>query len=227
MKVMLPRTRPSATAVPDKLDLRDEHIYSSGVFQHGATTAMSLFTVPIGQTIPHRAGSGVAATGEPDHYGSYTEQTTNLEKAGELGSNIGDAGIRAMGVTLDTATSNSAGTVKTSGATPVEVADILSKVNLEFLVTRKRRVIGPVWMFPQTGGGHYVASTFTAHPGYGQNGAVAAGRRFRVPIMIASNDTVVAKLTPYAALVHSITVTPGQPVLTWVNLLASVGAEVR
>lgn len=227
MQVLLPRTRPSATAVPDKLDLKDEHIYSAGVFQHGGATPISLFTVPVGQGIPHTAGAGVATTGEPAHYATYTEQTTNLEKAGELGSNIGDAGIRAMGVTLDTATANSVGTVKTFGATPVEVADIQSKVCLEFLVTRKRRIIGPVWMYPQTGGFWGVASTFTAHPGYGQNGATPTGRRFRVPIMIGATDTVVVKLTPFAALTFSVTATPGQSVLAWVNLIASVGAEVR
>jgi hypothetical protein len=227
MKVLLPRSRPSATAVPDKLDLRDEHIYSAGIFQHGGATPISLFTVPVGQGIPRTAGSGVLTTGFPDHYVTYTEQTTNLEKAGELGSNIGDSGIRAMGVTFDSATANSAGTVKAFGATPVEVADIQSKVALEFLITRKRRVIGPIWMFPQTGGLWATASTFTAHPGFAQNGATPSGRRFRVPIMIGSSDTVVCKLTPFAALVHSVAVTPGQPVLTWVNLLASVGAEVR
>lgn len=227
MKVMVPRPRPTATAVADKLDLRDEHIYSAGVFQHGGATPLTLFTVPLGQGIPHTAGAGVAATGEPTHYTSYTEQTTNLEKAGELGSNIGDAGVKAIGVTFDAATSNSAGTVKTSGATPVEVADLQSKVTLEFLVTRKRRIIGPVWMYPPTGGIWAASSTFTAHPGFATNGVGNGGRRFRVPIMIAANDTVVAKLTPQAALVFSVTVTPGQPVLTWCNLLAAVGAEVR
>jgi hypothetical protein len=226
MKIQIPRTRPSATGLPDKLDLRDEHIYSAGVFQHGGATTISLFTVPIGQGIPRSAGSGVLNTGFPDHYVTYTEQATNLEKAGELGSNIGDAGIRAMGVTLDSATSSVSGTVKAYGATPVEVADILSKVSLEFLVTRKRRVIGPVWMFPQTGGMWATASTFTAHPGFAQNGGSAMGRSFRVPIMIASNNTIIAKLAPSSALVHGVTVTPGQPVLTWVNLIASVGGEV-
>jgi hypothetical protein len=227
MKVMIPRTRPSATAVPDKLDLRDEHIYSAGVFQHGGATPLTLFTVPLGQGIPHTAGAGVAATGEPSHYTSYTEQTTNLEKAGELGSNIGDAGVKAIGVTFDVATANVIGTVKAFGATPVEVADLQSRVTLEFLITRKRRIIGPVWMFPPTGGIWATATTFTAHPGFATNGASQTGRRFRVPIMIGSTDTVVAKLTPQSALVFTVTVTPGQPVLAWVNLLAAVGAEVR
>lgn len=226
MNVMLPRTPPSATALPNKIDLRDEHIYSAGVFQYGGATPISLFTVPIGQGIPRSAGSGVLTTNFPDHYVSYTEQTTNLEKAGELGSNIGDAGIRAMGVTFDTATADSSGTIRNYGATPTEVGDLLSKVTLEFLVTRKRRVIGPVWMFPQTGGMWATSSTFTAHPGYAQNGGVSKGRTFRVPIMIASNNTIIAKMTPSAALVHSVATTPGQPVLTWVNLMASVGGEV-
>lgn len=227
MQVMLPRTRPSPTAVQDKIDLKDEHIYSAGILQHGGATPITLFTVPLGQTVPTSAGAGVANTGFPAHYLTYSEQLTNLEKAGELGYNIGDAGIRSMGVTFDVATSNSLGTVKTFGATPTEVADIQSKVTLEFLVTRKRRIIGPVWMFPQTGGFWGVASTFTAHPGYATNGAVPSGRKFRVPVMIGSQETVIVKLTPYAALTFSVTVTPGQPVLCWINLLASVGAEVR
>ena len=132
-----------------------------------------------------------------------------------------------MGVTFDVATANAVGTVKVSGATPVEVADLQSKVCLEFLITRKRRIIGPLWRYPQTGGFWGTATTFTAHPGFAQNGSTPTGRRFRVPIMIGATDTVVAKLSPWAALVFTVLVTPGQPVLTWVNLLASVGAEVR
>lgn len=227
MNVLLPRTRPSPTAVQNKIDLKDEHIYSAAVLQHGGATPTTLFTVPLGQAIPATAGAGVLNTGFPAHYLSYTEQTTNLEKAGELGYNIGDAGIRAMGVTFDVASATSVGVVKAFGATPTEVSDIQSKVCLEFLVTRKRRIIGPVWMFPQTGGFWGTASTFTAHPGWATNGAVATGRRFRVPVMIGSQETVIVKLTPFAALTFSVTVTPGQPVLSWVNLLASVGAEVR
>lgn len=225
MNVLLPRTKPTPTAVQDKVDLKDENIYSAGVFAHGGTTPITLFTVPLGQTIP--ASTSVSVATAPAHYLTYTEQTTNLEKAGELGYNIGDAGIRALGVTFDVASSNSTGTVRAYGATPTEVADIQSKVSLEFLVTRKRRIIGPLWMFPQTGGFWGVSSTFTAHPGYAQNGAVPSGRRFKVPVMIGSQETIIVKLTPYASLVHSVTGAPGQPVLTWVNLLASVGAEVR
>lgn len=225
MNLFLPRTAPSPTAVPDKVDLKDENIYSAGVFAHGASTPITLFTVPLGQTIPSSASVSIATA--PAHYLTYTEQTTNLEKAGELGYNIGDAAIRALGVTFDVASSGATGTVRAYGATPVEVAEIQSKVALEFLVTRKRRVIGPVWMFPQTGGFWGVASTFTAHPGYAQNGGVPSGRRFKVPVMIGAMETVIAKLTPYASLTFSVTGAPGQPVLTWVNLLASVGAEVR
>lgn len=225
MNVLLPRTTPSPTSVQDKVDLKDENIYSAGVLAHGAATPITLFTVPLGQSIP--TSSSVSQATNPAHYITYTEQSTNLEKAGELGYNIGDAGIRALGVTFDVASSGSTGTVRAYGATPAEVAEIQSKVCLEFLVTRKRRIIGPVWMFPQTGGFWGVASTYTAHPGFAQNGGVPTGRRFKVPVMIGSQETVIAKLTPYASLTFSVTGAPGQPVLTWVNLLASVGAEVR
>lgn len=227
MKVLLPRTKPSATAVQDKLDLKDENIYSSGVIAHGAATPISLFTVPIGQAIPTTTSLTTPLSGAPAHYLNYTELTTNLEKAGELGSNIGDAGVRAMGVTFDLASVGTTGTVRGYGATPTETLEILSKCALEFIVTRKRRIIGPIWMFPQTGGAWAVAATTTAHPGYAQNGAVPSGRRFRVPIMIGATDTVTVKLTPFAALTFSVTTSLGQAVLTWVNLISSVGAEVR
>src|ERR1700682_3618374 len=87
----------SPTAVAGKSDFRDEHVYSAIVVAHGGEGIQKVFTLPQGQAIPELKGSAITATANA-HQLTFTEATTNMNKAGELGSAIGDASIRAIGV---------------------------------------------------------------------------------------------------------------------------------
>jgi hypothetical protein len=213
------------------MDAIDDHIYSAGVFADGATSPISLFTVPQGQSLLASAGSTIVTTNWPSHYkGAQTELHTSMEQAGQLGHSQGDASIRAVGVTLDMAAIvPSTGASAIYGATPFEVQDLASKVWCEFTVTRKRKLMGPLFLFPNLGTPAFTgpSTTFNASvQGYAQNG-FGGGRKLKVPIGIAKTDTPVFKLTPGAALDFKTSDTVGQPVLFWVTLFANVAREVR
>ena len=234
MKFMVPQSSLSPTSAPGLMDALDDHVYSSGIFAHGATNPLNLFTVPQGQAGQVSKGSAISSTNWPAHYTmAQTELHTSMEQAGQLGHSQGDASIRAIGVTFDTASISAAGVVGTYGATPVEVQDLNSKCWVEFTITRKRKSMGPLFCYPNLGTGAYTApgasTTATASTvalGYAQNG-FGGGRKLKVAIGISKTDTPVFKITPAAALVFSATASPGQPVLMWVTLFANVAREVR
>lgn len=233
--------RPS-TAVPGIGDEHDDNIYSAGVLAHGGQGTAKLFVSPQGSAIPKV--SGVSDAAWPDHYKTYSPLTTVLEKAGELGNVIGDATVRALGVTFDTAfaqgniTPQDADgvipTYRAYGATPVEVAEILSKCYMEVKLSNKRRMIGPIWTFPQTGGfagsaaiAGTLAPSANATFGIATNGSLPTGRRLQRQIVVARNDVLVCEIVASVALTFSITAAPGQPVLTWVNMISAVRSDVR
>lgn len=240
-RMILPQANRPSTALPGVSDLRDENVYSACVLAHGGVGTAKIFTVPQGQTIPRLAGAGIAPTA--GRHLTYTLLTTNLEKAGELGNNLGDAGIRAVGVTLETAApSLNVGpaaafvTATTGGFGAPEVADILGKVYFELKVSNKRQIVGPLWAFPNTGGvggSIGIASNITAGAQIGfltstaQNGQLPVGRKLRVPVMVARNDVLVCEITAADALVFSVTAGAGAAGLAWVNLISTVKGDAR
>lgn len=230
-RAFFPAARRSATAVAGKSDIRNENIYSAVVLAHGGSGRAKLFTVPQGGAIPELRG-GVTATANA-HQTFYTELTTNLEKAGELGSAIGDAALMSMGITIEAAAYTAAtGAQRAFGAGQFEVSDILSKCVAEMKVGGKRQIIGPVWSFPSLGGMTGSISTTAnaatvAIPGNGQYGS---GRKFTgAPVMVARDDVFLVEFSigGSASLAFSVTNADGQPCLVWVNLHSQVAGDVR
>jgi hypothetical protein len=237
-RAVFPAARRSATAVQGKSDIRNENIYSAVVVAHGGTGRAKLFTVPQGGTIPELF-AGVTATANA-HQTRYTDLTTNLEKAGELGSAIGDAALLAMGITIEQAAYTLAtGVTRAFGATNFETADVCSKCVAEMKVGGKRQIIGPVWSFPNLGaisgsigGGGAVGPLGVLAAVSIQNiGATNSGRKFTgAPVMVARDDVFLVEFSVAgsAALAFSTgAAADGQPCLVWVNFHAQIAGDVR
>lgn len=230
-KLLLPDARfRSPTAVDGKSDLRDENVYSALVVQHSGSGQQSVFTVPKGQSIPTLNGT-VTATANA-HQTKYTDLTTNLTKAGELGSGLGDASIRAIGITIEqAATTIATGLPRAFGATQFEVADILAKCFFQLKVGGKTQVTGPAFAFPASGGamGSVGTSANAATASISNNGMPGSMRRMKVPILVARNDTIegVFGIAGGASLAFSATGSDGQPCLVWFNLYALIKGDVR
>lgn len=220
-------TRPT-TALAGVGDVHDDNIYSAGVLAHGGATTIKLFVNGQGTAIPQMTGTAITTANLPAHYQIYTPVTTVIEQSGQLGNSIGDAEIRAIGVTIDQA-AVSGGVPRVYGATAFEVQDILSKVRLEVKLSNKRRILGPVWTFPQTGGA--MGFTTANATSFAANGMFPSGRKLKSPIVIARNDVLVAELTADAALAFSdtsfATTKVGQASLVWVNMVGSLRSDVR
>lgn len=234
----------SPTAMAGKSDLRDEQVYSSHRFGDAATGQGKVFTVPQGQSIPIL---GTAASVVPLHHVSYTALTTNLTKAGELGSSLGDVSVRALGITLEaarvptfvpgTAGTDPFGVAAAGGAlgygfTGPEAIDFLSKTTFLLRIGGKKQIEGPSWQFPNMGGPTFQslgspAATVTAVIFLAQNGEVGyGGRKLKLPILIARTDTLEGEINiPSGSLTVGTTNT--REGLVWYTLLSLIKGDVR
>lgn len=244
-RLLLPDARfRSPTAVAGKADMRDENVFSALVLQHGGAGQTRCFTVPFGQSIPTLAGSSINAPAQ-SHQKTYTELTTNLAKAGELGSSLGDAAIRAIGITIEQAgfqpfvaggwaASNTLG-IRIFGATQFEVADILSKTFFQLKIAGKKQIEGASWMFPAPGGVYGSVGTATTGNNVSNTASMASNglpgmpRKLKIPILVARTDTVegVFGVAGSSSLAFSNTAADGQPVLTWFTLHTVLKGDVR
>lgn len=225
----------SPTAVKNKSDMRDENLYAALVVAYGGSGAQTIFSIPKGQAIPALKGSAITVT--QAHQTTYSKLTTDLTKAGELGSGIGDAAIRGVAMTLESCGQNPlTGVLNTYGATPYELLECQSKISFEFRIAEKKQIIGPMFTFPAFGGAtgsvgiSTTANNTTLLAGIATNGnPVASGRRLKVPIPCARNDTIegIIEVAASASLVFSTSTGAGQSSLLWVNLLASIKGDVR
>ena len=219
------------TAVQDQTDARDDIVYSSLVVANGASNYGKMFVVPQGGTIQELKGSGITATVQA-HQMVHSELTTNLEKAGEFGSGLGDAAVRGISLCIETAGFTAAGAYRAYGAQPEDVQDLLAKSYYQFKVGQKVMTAGPSFTFPQWGGMQGAVSTVTTAMtiGIASNGnALLGGRRLRIPIQISRVDIVVGLLGfgNSSALVGSAGATYGTPFLVWGVLNVLLGADVR
>lgn len=225
-----PKFRPQ-TAVPGQTDARDEIVFGALVVANGASNYGKMFTVPQGQAIPELKGAAVTATNQ-SHQAIHSELTTNLEKAGEFGSGLGDAAVRGISLCVETAGISNAGAYNAYGACPTDVAELLSKTYFQFKVGQKIMTQGPTLTFPAWGGVASSSST-TANAsmaGFALNGnALLGGRRLRIPIQISRIDIVVGILGfgNSSAFVGTNSATYGQPFLVWCILNVLLGADVR
>lgn len=221
----------SPTAVPGKADVRDDHVYSAIVLAHGGTGQQKIFTNPQGQSIP--ALKGAAITVAQTHQLTYTEVTTNLTQAGQLGSAIGDASIRAIGISLEQAGSipGAGGTLNAWGATQLEATDVASKVFFQFKIASKIQIQGPIWAFPAAGAifGSMSTTSNDLTRSLVSNGANGLPRKLRLPILVARTDTLegVVGVAGASSLVFSTTTGAGQATLLTVMLYALVKGDVR
>lgn len=230
-RMYFPTGARSATAVPGKSDIRDENIHTAAVVAHSGAGQVKLYTVPQGQSIPELKGSSITATTNA-HQTTYTEATTLLQKAGELGNNVGDAAIRNIGIAFEqSAYTAASGAQRSFGMTQFEVADVLAKCYVQFKVGTKDQIQGGVWMFPGHGGAVGTISTTgtAATVAIANNGNLGHGRPLKTPILVERRDTLVAvfAVNGTAALAFSTTTSDGQPSLVFVNAWASVKGDVR
>lgn len=233
MKLVLPAAvGRSPTAVPDTSDVRDDNVYSSGVVAHGAAGQLSLFTVPKGQTIPEIKGSGISATTN-DHQTTYTDLTTNLNKAGEMGSGIGDLSVRAIAVNVEGKYFTDAGAASIYGAGPRELQEIQSKMSFVFKIGQKEMTKGPLMTYGCSGGVYGNVAISTTANASTLNAAFVRNsdgpRRFKMPILIHRSDTVEALLQVAGTTGLSFTTQAslGQPTLIWVHLFSTVRGDAR
>ncbi len=115
-----PRGR-SPTAAAGQSAGRDENIYSAIVVGYNGAGTQKLFTVPEGQAIPRLVGSSITPTAQ--HLLNHTKLTTNLGKAGEVGSAIGELSIRSIGIGFEQGYFTS-GALNTYGYGQQEAAEI-------------------------------------------------------------------------------------------------------
>lgn len=219
----------SATAVPGKSDLKDGHLYSALVLAHGGTGQQKIFQNPQGQSIPALKGSSITVT--QAHQTTYSEVTTNLNKAGELGSGIGDAAVRTISINIEQAPIGVDGSISAWGATQLEVADIQSKCFFQFKVGGKAQSEGPVWAYPSAGGVYGSISTTANASALGvvSNGLPGSMRRLKFPIMVARTDTIegVLGVGAGASLVFRTTTSAGAATLLTVMMHCNVRGDVR
>lgn len=229
MKVLLPTPKfRSNTAMSGDTDLRDENVFSAVVVANGGTGNTKIFLNPIGQPIP--ALKGTAITVAQPHQTTYTEVTTNLTKAGELGSALGDAAVRAIGVTFEQAGYHpTTGAINTFGATPFECSELGSKLFCQFQIANKGQIQGPVWMFPASGAiiGSFSTTVDSQALGIANNGPGGSPRRLKLPIMVGRTDTLIFTIGVVGTLVFRTTTGEGAATLLTVNLASNLGADVR
>lgn len=232
MQVLLPdSSQRSPTAVRGKSDMRDDNVYSAICLQHGGSGVQSLFTNPRGQPIPFlRGSSNTVATSA--HQVTYTELTTNITQAGQLGAAIGDASFVGFGATVENGYyTASTGALNSYGAGQQELSEILNKVFFQMKTAGKKQIEGPLFTFPTAGGQSGSISTTgnAATVSTGTNGMPGNIRRLKLPILVARQDTLegVLGVAGGDSLTFSVTTTIGQPTLVWVVIRALVAGDAR
>lgn len=232
MQVLLPdASQRSPTAVNGKSDMRDDNVYSAIVLQHGGQGSQSIFTNPRGQSIP-RLNGGAITVPTSGHQTTYTEVTTNISQAGQLGAAIGDASFIAFGATIENGYYTSAtGALNTYGAGQQEMSEILNKCFFQMKVAGKKQIEGPVFAFPAAGGqvGGISTTANAATVSTGQNGTVGMTRRLKLPILVARQDTLegIVGVAGGDSLVFSVTTGIGQPTLLTFVIRALVAGDAR
>lgn len=229
MKMLFPdASLRSPTAVQDRSDLRDENIYSAMVVSHAGTGSKKVFTVPQGQAIPIL---GNTPTAVPAHQSAYTELTTNITQPGQLGSALGEASIRRIGITIENAYYDASGALNTYGAGQQEVSEICAKTFFQLRIGGKLQIQGPTIFFPTSGNvfGSISTTESAVTVSAVNNGWPGQLRPLKLPILVARTDTVEGTfgVAGGSSLVFSNTSTPFQSSLVWFNLHALVKGDAR
>jgi hypothetical protein len=223
-----PRFR-SPTAAAGQSGGRDENIYSCLVAGFGGSGTQKMFTVPEGQSIPRLVGAGIAPTAQ--HQLTMTKLNTNLGKAGEVGSAIGEISIRSIGIGFEQAYYDANGVLNTYGMGQQETMEMLAKTFLIFRISGTKQIEGPTSFFPAPGGAYGSISTTEATVTVSAltNGWPGAGRRLKVFLPAARTDQLEVEFGTAGgvSLNFSINQGVGQSSLVWCNLWCGVMADVR
>lgn len=245
---LLPAGPRSATAAPGTGDFRHDWVYSAVVLASGAGGTASIFTVPKGQAIPVLAAAGVLPTSP--HQLVYTDLTSNLTQAGQLGNAIGDVSVKRIAINIEaqaqlfllpvTSATASPGTY---GAGLQEMAEILDKTSFEFKISSKTQQKGPTNQFPAFGGifgsiasTGQTTATLAGATAQGLRGVVtngnptSTGRALKLPIQISRNDQIEGIVLvggPGETLTFSLTTNQGQATLVWYMLDSIIRQDVR
>lgn len=223
-----PRFR-SPTAAAGLSGGRDENIYSCLVAGFGGSGTQKMFTVPEGQSIPRLVGAGIAPTAQ--HQLTMTKLNTNLGKAGEVGSAIGEISIRSIGIGFEQAYYDANGALNTYGMGQQEVMEMLAKTFLIFRISGTKQIEGPTSFFPAPGGAS--GSLSTTETGVTAsiltNGWPGSGRRLKVFLPAARTDQLEIEFGTAGgvSLTFSVASGVGQSSLVWANLWCGVMADVR
>jgi hypothetical protein len=223
-----PRFR-SPTAVSGKSGGRDENIYSSIVVGNGGAGTQKLFTVPEGQAIPRLVGAGIAPTAQ--HLLNHTKLTTNLGKAGEVGSAIGELSIRSIGIGFEQGYYTPEGVLNTYGFGQQEAAEVMAKTFMIFRISGTKQIEGPTNFFPAPGALFGAVSTTVNNSSVNflNNGWPGGGRRLKVFLPAARTDQIEVEFGTGGGvtLTFSVTTGVGQSSLVWCNLWCGVMADAR
>lgn len=223
-----PRFR-SPSAAAGQSGGRDENIYSSLVLGSGASGTNKMFTVPEGQQIPRLMGSGIAPTAQ--HQLTMTKLNTNLGKAGEVGSAIGELSIRSIGIGFETAYYAVGGALNTYGMGQQEVSETMAKTFLIFRISGTKQIEGPTQFFPAPGAvfGGISATTNNQTTAFLNNGWPGGGRRLKVFLPAARTDQLEVEYGTAGgvSLTFSVATGVGQSSLVWCNMWCGVMADVR
>jgi len=223
-----PRFR-SPTAVSGKSGGRDENIYSSIVVGSGGAGTQKLFTVPEGQAIPRLVGAGIAPTAQ--HLLNHTKLTTNLGKAGEVGSAIGELSIRSIGIGFEQGYYTPEGVLNTYGFGQQEAAEVMAKTFMIFRISGTKQIEGPTNFFPAPGALFGAVSTTVNNSSVNflNNGWPGGGRRLKVFLPAARTDQIEVEFGTGGGvtLTFSVTTGVGQSSLVWCNLWCGVMADAR
>lgn len=228
-----PRGR-SATAAAGLGNVYDDNIYSAVTVAHGGNGAQKAFTVPQGGQIPALKGSAITVA--QAHQLTYTELTTNLTQAGQLGAGIGDASVSKIGLQLEQAPANYGTAAQVDpayGATAWEAMEVANKCYFQFKVAGKVQIQGPTTLFPAMGGVYGYLESGTPVGAFNaaivNNGPLAVGRKLRVQIPIARTDNLegVVGVAAGASLAFRTTTGAGAASLLYCVLGAAVKGDVR
>lgn len=223
-----PRFR-SPSAAAGQSGGRDENIYSSLVLGTGASGTNKMFTVPEGQQIPRLMGAGIAPTAQ--HQLTMTKLNTNLGKAGEVGSAIGELSIRSIGIGFETAYYATGGALNTYGMGQQEVSETMAKTYLIFRISGTKQIEGPTQFFPAPGAvfGSIAATTNNQTTAFVNNGWPGGGRRLKVFLPAARTDQLEVEFGTAGgvSLTFSVGSGVGQSSLVWCNMWCGVMADVR
>ena len=209
--------------------MRDDLVYSAICVGDAATGTANAFAQGQGGAIQHLGG----ITNQQAHQATFSLTTTNLSQSGVVGSNIGDIGIREIGISVESAYFTQAAAAQSSyGAGPRELVEILNKMSYQLNLINKPMQQGPVFAFGNAGGASGALSTSQ----YGQSPATSqlvsmanngrAPRRLEVVLVVSRIDTIQGQFSVAGGDTLSFTTSTGNPTLLWNVFFCNVAADL-